>query len=252
MKPKFLITSLTSCSGCIASLMALDIFPQLLERSNIVYFPFIFDERDVVEADIALIEGCVSSESQVEYLKLIRKKALKVFALGTCAAFGGILSMSKKRKAVPISDYIEIDGMIPGCPTPSKLLGNNLIRLIENKPIELSQKNLCFSCPLRESCESLEEIQIDKLRLPNEEINTEKEIEECFLKKGILCLGPLTREGCDHECIKNGIPCEGCMGPVSKEFFANIINFLSLVDLSKDLKKYKGIFYRYSKPRMWK
>ena len=69
------------------------------------------------------------------------------------------------------------------------------------------------------------------------------------VKKGILCLGPITREGCEHKCIEQGIPCEGCMGPVSKTYFTNVINYLSLIDLSEDLKNYKGIFYRFSKPK---
>jgi len=40
------------------------------------------------------------------------------------------------------------------------------------------------------------------------------------------------------------------MGPVSKDFTSNIINFLSLVKLSKDLINYEGIFYRFSKPKL--
>lgn len=98
MKLKFLITSLTSCSGCIASLLSSDIFPQFLERTEISYFPFISDESQIEDCDIALIEGCVSIDSQIELLKEIRNNVKKLYALGTCAAFGGILSLSKKKK----------------------------------------------------------------------------------------------------------------------------------------------------------
>ncbi|GAG65388.1 unnamed protein product, partial [marine sediment metagenome] len=130
MKPRFIIISLTSCSGCISTLISLDIFPQFLERTKIIHFPFILDVEKIEDCDIALVEGCISEDSEIGFLKEVRKHAKKVYALGTCAAFGGILSLSNSRNINPISTYIEIDGIIPGCPPPSKLLGNILIRLI--------------------------------------------------------------------------------------------------------------------------
>ncbi|MFX1315728.1 MAG: hypothetical protein ACFE9T_07680 [Promethearchaeota archaeon] len=250
MKLKFLITSLTSCSGCISTLISSDIFPQFLERTKVSYFPFISDEEKIDECDIALIEGCISMDTQVDLLKDIRNKAKKVYALGTCAAFGGILCLSKKKKASAISDIVQIDGIIPGCPPPLNLIGNCLIRLIENKEIELSEKNLCSSCPLRGDVNGPFEKQIYKLNPSGDEILSFGESSSCFLNNGVLCLGPITREGCDNKCIEHGIPCEGCLGPVSKHYTSNLINFLSLITLSKELKKYKGIFYRFSKPKI--
>ena len=250
MKPRILISSLTGCSGCISTLLSLDIFPQFLERTKILYFPFIMDEEKIEACDIALIEGCVSEVSQVDLLKKIRKQAKKVYAVGTCAGFGGILSLSKKRTAEPISNYIEIDGIIPGCPPPSKLLGNCLIKLIENREInvDIPKKNLCATCPLRGDAEENFLTKITKINPNPDEIILAEENTDCFLKRGILCLGPITRDGCEQICINQGLPCEGCMGPVSKSFFSNAINFLSLIQLSKELRNYDGIFYRFSKP----
>ena len=251
MKPKFLFCSFTGCSGCISTLISLDIFPQFLERTDIQYFSFISDKENIEICDIALIEGCISEELQIDKLKKIRKNAKKVYALGSCAAFGGILSLSNKVNAIPISNFIEIDGIIPGCPPPSNLLGNSLIRLIERKEIDLSEKNMCFSCPLRPPNKEFNfKSEILKLFPESEEILVPEEKLECFLERGILCLGPIIREGCEHLCIKKGIPCEGCMGPVSKDFTSNLVNFLSLINLSQKLRKYKGIFYRFSKPNI--
>ena len=252
MKPKVTIISFTSCSGCISTLISLDIFPQFLERTKTIYFPFILDVENIEDCDIALVEGCISDETEISLLKKVRKHAKKVYALGTCAAFGGILSLSNQKDVSPISNYIEIDGIIPGCPPPSKLFGNFLMRLIENKNTRLSEKILCNGCPLREKVESNFDTEISKI-VPNaDEIFLGEENSECFLKKGILCLGPITREGCEAKCLKLGLPCEGCMGPVSKNFTSNIINFLSLVNLSTELKSYPGIFYRFSKPKLRK
>ena len=249
MKPKIIILSLTGCSGCIATLISLDIFPQFFERTEVIYFPFISDEEKIEDCDIALIEGCVSEEKQTDILKNVRKHAKKVYALGSCAAFGGILSLSSKKDANPISNYIEIDGTIPGCPPPSKFFGNCLIRLIENKEIVLSEKNMCASCPLRGDIEFNFETEITTITPNPDQILPPEENSDCFLKRGILCLGPIIRDGCEYKCIKLGIPCEGCMGTVSKDFTSNVVNFLSLVNLSDDLKNYEGIFYRFSKPK---
>jgi len=250
LKPRFSIVSLTGCSGCISTLISLDIFPQFLERTKVIYFPFISDTENIEDCDIALVEGCISEQKDITYLKKVRKHAKKVFALGTCAAFGGILSLSFSKDAKPISTFIEIDGIIPGCPPPSKLFGNLLIRLVENKEINLSEKVMCANCPLRENSEVDFNQKITRINPNPDEILIGEENLECFLKKGILCLGPITREGCENKCITLGFPCEGCLGPVSKDFTANVINFLSLTNLSEDLKNYEGIFYRFSKPKL--
>ncbi|NVM52894.1 MAG: hypothetical protein HWN66_04265 [Candidatus Helarchaeota archaeon] len=248
MKNKVLIASLISCSGCIGTLLALDILPEFFERFDVVYSPFLMDQTKIQEVDMALIEGCVSEEGEIEILKEIRKNSKKVIALGTCASFGGILSLSTKKKAASISDYIEIDGFIPGCPPPLKLLGNNLIRLLENKEISLPEINLCANCPLRGESELEYQEQIIQLQ---PKFKAEPRI-HCFLKDKILCLGPVVRDGCDHQCIERGLPCEGCMGPVAQDFTANIINFLSVLKLSRNLRRYNAIFFRFAKPKIGK
>ena len=87
---------------------------------------------------------------------------------------------------------------------------------------------------------------------PYEGIPVKKIVPKCFLEIGVLCMGPITREGCDCECIKLGIPCEGCMGPIKQDYTSSLINFLSLIDLKEDLRKYEGIFFRFAKPKIKK
>ncbi|TFG00855.1 MAG: hypothetical protein EU541_01180 [Promethearchaeota archaeon] len=249
LRLKFSLTSFTACSGCISSIISLDIFPQFMERTELIYCPFFLEQKELKPHDIALIEGCISKEEQIEELKLIRKNAKKVYAIGSCAAFGGILNLSNKLNGEPISNYIDINGIIPGCPPPEKLLGNCLIRLIENKEIQLPEKNMCATCPLRETMEIKSDKTINhSFSIPNEALNRD-DSQECFLNKGILCLGPITRDGCEHVCIKQGVPCEGCMGPISKDFTSNMVNFLGLFNISESFKNYKEIFYRFSKPK---
>ncbi len=251
MKSKILITSLTSCSGCTGLIFTLDIFKQFLDMAEISYFPFLLDKDSIDETDIAIIEGCVSDieqEEQIKVLKEIRKKSKRVYALGTCATCGGIINLNTEKQGSPIANFIEIDGFIPGCPPPLKLMGNALINILENRPILLSEKNLCNSCLLRDNQKDLSAVKIEKLA-PDKPINW-KEFPNCFLNDGVLCLGPITREGCESTCIKLGIPCEGCMGTISQDFTSSLINFLSLIKISDDLRKYDGIYYRFSRPKI--
>ena len=115
-------------------------------------------------------------------------------------------------------------------------------------PIGKRQKFSVFDCGFFTS-DCLQN-QINKILPNNFEEDQDVETPICFLEKGILCLGPITRDGCECKCINLGLPCEGCMGPISQDFTADIINFLSMIDLSDDLKNYKGIFYRFSKPKI--
>nr|MDO8111685.1 hypothetical protein [Candidatus Sigynarchaeota archaeon] len=156
-------------------------------------------------------------------------------------------SLSTKKSSKPISRYIEIDGFIPGCPPPPGLLNDATMRLLEGKRIVLSDRNLCTSCELR--AENMNEFNrtIDTL-VPRAQV-TEKQA-TCFLKDGVLCMGPVTREGCEARCIKKNVPCEGCMGPPSQHYTSNVVNFFTMIPLDPALKSYPGLLFRFSRPKI--
>jgi F420-non-reducing hydrogenase small subunit len=96
---------------------------------------------------------------------------------------------------------------------------------LAGKPFELPERSVCDDCPLKREKKS-----ITALKRPLENIinlNTEELIgSRCFMEKGYLCLGPVTKTGCymsggetqPHvpRCIKGVMPCRGCFGPIRK------------------------------------
>ncbi len=226
----------------------MDVLYELVAKFAIVTFPFILDENEIQESDIALVEGCVLDTTHVETLKVIRERCKKVFALGTCAAFGGIASLSEKSLARPVTAVIDVDGLIPGCPPPAALLNDAAIRIMDGKRVVLPECNVCASCELRVENMDLLAAPITSLTPDPSRMGPDGVPERCFLHDGVLCMGPVTRDGCGAKCMKRGIPCEGCMGPVSQDFTANAVNFMSNIPAQPDIKAYKGMLFRFSRP----
>jgi len=163
-------------------------------------------------------------------------------------------------KARPLDEIVEVDYYIPGCPpTPQVTLKAIETLLSGNLPprgsvIGASDKSLCNECPLNST--KPEKLLVKKYkRLAHAEIDPEK----CLLAQGIPCLGPVTRGGCNALCIKAGMPCTGCFGPLDGvvDYGGKAVSYLaSILDVppEKDavLKALEGLpdpvgyLYKYS------
>jgi len=208
------------------------------------------DISELKNIDIALIEGSIYAEEHVRVVEILRNKAKAVIAFGTCACFGGITSHAQETLYIqnrPLHKVINVDDFIPGCPPTSNSIGNAIISVSRGEPIFHSLKSVCEDCPLKIPVSRDHKYTITRLRpKPGESVT------QCFLTKGILCLGPATRMGCGHRCISAGQPCDGCFGPVKGDFVANIVNFLATMDVAPELKGYSSIFFKYSHlPSIW-
>lgn len=172
----------------------------------------------------------------------------------------GELELPEVLKLVkPLDEVIEVDYYIPGCAPPpnvikealEKLLGNNLP---PKGTVFGSSKALCDECDLNKT--KPEKLLLKEFKRIHEvKLDTSK----CYLAQGVLCLGPVTRGGCGVLCIKGGMPCTGCFGPLDnvKDFGARALSFLaSIVDyddekvVEKFVEEYMvdlaGWLYRYS------
>ena len=284
-KKVFAIEHLTTCAGCENAILDLeDSLLSMLDYIELAYAPIIMDANAPEHVDIALLTGAVRTEEDLKKVKEWRNKAKILVAFGSCACFGGIPGLANLSKAEdllktsyinqlgvvnplkrppevdipklnesikPIGEIVKIDYQIPGCPPPHKLIKFFFNAIIEGKPFELPNKSVCDECPLNAG-------QAKEIKCIKRWVINEADPSKCFLEQGFICLGPVTRNGCDARCIKAGYPCRGCLGPTEKygDQAAKMISVLSsstsldevsLDDLMK-LLDIVGFFYRFTFP----
>lgn len=176
-KAKIATGHFTGCFGCHMSL--LDIDERILELVELVEFgksPINDIKRFDGMVDVGLIEGGVSNEENVEFLKMFRKHSKTLIAMGSCAITGGVPAM---RNTVPLKECLEeaflngptvVDGLIPnddeipilldkvypcheivkvdlflpGCPPAADTLWTALVAILEGKEVELPYELLKY------------------------------------------------------------------------------------------------------------
>ncbi|MBN1898699.1 MAG: NADH:ubiquinone oxidoreductase [Spirochaetes bacterium] len=234
MKPKVAFFDFASCEGC--QLAVLDLEEELLDLVNIVE---IVNFREAIsekgeDYEIAFIEGSISSEHQIERIKKIRKQAKLLITIGACACTGNMQYLSNffdfeevkeyvygdKAKyfdpvqSKPIDQIVNVDFQIPGCPIDKYEFLKVVKQVIAGGLPRIPNYPVCSECKMQGN--------------------------ECLLKKGILCLGPVTRAGCGAICCKNFKYCFGCRG-LAPEF-----NIESFKDVLRSIGyKEKGIMAQF-------
>ncbi|MBI5344218.1 MAG: NADH:ubiquinone oxidoreductase [Deltaproteobacteria bacterium] len=210
-KPKVAFFSFTCCEGCQLTVLSCESeLPDILRDVNIVYFREAMTGKSE-DYDIAFVEGSVSTEKEIKKLKRIRKKACTVVAFGACSATGGLnclknrfpMELVKKEvygknagrypifdtiPAKPIDAIIHVDYYIHGCPIPKKEFLAVFTDLLLGKTPWIPNYPVCVDC--------------------------KKAGNICVFEKGMTCLGPVTRAGCDAICVTYGCICWGCRGLV--------------------------------------
>ncbi len=205
-KPKVAFFDFAGCEGC--QLTVIDLLQtelDLLDAVEIVQFREAMSEKGE-DYQIAFVEGSCTRPSDEARLRKIREQADIVIALGACAHTGGINAMKNLKplpevrrcvygdsaewyetyEARPISEVIKVDAFIPGCPIDRKEFARVVKALLLGKRLPVPDYPVCVECKLRENL--------------------------CLLLLGEVCLGPVTRAGCDAICPAYGAPCDGCRG----------------------------------------
>jgi F420-non-reducing hydrogenase small subunit len=209
---------------------------------------------EIPEADVGILSGGIRNEEHLEVALEMRRKCGLIVALGTCATHGGIPALgnswsseeilkrvfstettdvpeSPPSNGVPpfldrcyaLDEKIRVDVMLPGCaPHPDVVFGA-LISLVKGESPLLPGKSVCDVCPtVRQGKGSLKKLrrflQNPHTAAPEEPVDQMR----CLLEQGFLCMGPVTRAGCNGSeavprCIAARVPCRGCTGPVKQD-----------------------------------
>lgn len=129
---KAMYLKLSDCSGCMINFLEVI---GAREDIELVFCPNIIDVRkieDVGNADVGFISGavCLEFEEHISILKKTREKCETIVMIGSCACVGGITRFCKgnqlpqpvHRTFVPISEVIEVEYAILGCPASPDII----------------------------------------------------------------------------------------------------------------------------------
>ncbi len=214
-RPRVAVFDFTGCEGCQLQLANKEeTLADFMRAVEIVRFREISSAEDGLP-DIALIDGAVTRPDEIERIRTVREQAGMLVAIGSCACFGGVNQMKnafdldetnrevygdepkETIAARPIRDVVPVDMEIPGCPVSKPEVERIIQHLIWDVPYHFPAYPVCLECKQRYTV--------------------------CLFEKGQLCLGPITRAGCNAPCPAGGLGCWGCRGPAADpnydEFF---------------------------------
>jgi coenzyme F420-reducing hydrogenase gamma subunit len=211
-KPKLAVHKFSSCDGCQLALLNLG-EPLLLlpELVDIVHFAEAGPSDPVAKADIALVEGSVSTPEDIERIKQVRENSALLVSIGACATAGGLQALANftdrgawmgavydrpdyiqaLEHSKSISSYVKVDFEIPGCPVNSRQVIGALRDLLSGVKPRPETRSVCMECK--------------RLGL----VCT-------MVSKGEPCMGPVTVAGCGALCPSTGRGCYSCYGPLKQ------------------------------------
>jgi NAD-reducing hydrogenase small subunit len=162
---------LDGCSGCHMSLLDMDeVILNIAKRAEVVYGPLVDAQEFPKAVDVAVIEGAVSSQEDLERVRTIRQRSKLVVSLGDCAVTGNVSAMRNQivprklleriyiegvqespgiptdgvpallRHAVPVHEVVKVDLHVPGCPPPAAAIAFVLGELLDGRMPDLSSK----------------------------------------------------------------------------------------------------------------
>jgi len=248
VKPKVALITFTSCFGCSFEFLNLrEDLLKVFEKMDFIDFKLVKEHNVETNYDIAFIEGGITTKREVKLIEEIRKHAKFLVALGACACNGCVMTIknysknaeakvygSNKYGSVPVKGidaYVKVDFYLRGCPFSK----HELIELVKSWLVGKIPKEkeypVCVECRKRNTF--------------------------CLLDKGIVCLGPISRAGCNAICPFYNYPCVGCRGLAPdanlKEFFDLLrTKFkLSKKEIREKLKMY-GLLEEVKGREEWK
>jgi coenzyme F420-reducing hydrogenase gamma subunit len=208
-KPKLAVWKFASCDGCQLSI--LDCEDELLSIANavdIAYFPEASRVMAKGPYDISLVEGSVTTPHDDARIQQIRNASKLLVTIGACATAGGIQALRNFKdvkeyasivyaspqyidslgKSTPISDHVQVDYQLWGCPINKRQLVEVLSAFLNGRKPNVPAHSVCMTCKMHGTV--------------------------CVMvAHGTPCLGPVTHDGCGALCPSYNRGCYGCFGP---------------------------------------
>jgi sulfhydrogenase subunit delta len=223
--------SLTGCAGELLTIINMeDKLLEIFDKVDIMDFALVSNRKVQGKVDVAFVEGSVTTQKDLEYVKEIRDNSDVLVAIGDCAVWGGIqasltgMDLEELMKFVynteenyygflgehkAISEVVKVDYELPGCPIEAEEFIELLTDVLRGVLPEFKDYPVCVECKIRE-------------------------VPCLIIERGEACLGPVTVGGCEARCPYNNAPCIGCRGPIKDE--ANVAGELSML-LEKGWRK---------------
>jgi sulfhydrogenase subunit delta len=192
-KPTVAIFDFACCEGCQLQIVNLE--EEAMSEHSDSY-------------DIAIIEGSITRPEDEERLKKIRERAGILIALGACATIGGVNKLKNNfdlqevrecvyadRAEMPhlataltkaADEVVPVDYYIHGCPITQDEFKSVVRALALGKQPTIPTYPVCVECKARGTV--------------------------CRYEYNEICLGVVTRAGCNAPCPTAGSWCFGCRG----------------------------------------
>jgi NAD-reducing hydrogenase small subunit len=163
-KPRLATMWLDGCSGCHMSLLDVDEgLLTIASKAELVYSPLVDAREYPHDVDVAIVEGAVSSEEDLEKIRQVRERTRIVVALGDCAITTNVTGLRNPiplkaifdrvyiegsdvqkghptegvptllKHAIPLHDVVKIDLHVPGCPPSAPTILYVLNELLDGR-----------------------------------------------------------------------------------------------------------------------
>ena len=172
--------------------------------------------------------------------------------------FGELEIPRFQAQVLRLSDVVDVDYQIPGCPPQAERVWEAILALAggklptRNRAVKVAcfDKSVCDECPREKRKVRITAFRRPHLALP--------EPGWCLLEQGFVCSGTATRSGCGALCVKANLPCRGCYGASGEatDQGAAMIGALgSILDASSEEQAHAlidqivdpvGTFYRFT------